>query len=343
VTGPCATRRVLIGGVDGDVHVGRHLAMAARELAIHAELVDTSAAFSGPRMLRTLSWRLLGHRPPRLRAFSRELVGRAETFRPSIVITTGLAPVDSGALRAIRQLDVKSACFLTDDPWSRSLCAPWFMKTLPEYDWIFSPRRANLEDLRRAGCRQVSYLPFGYAPDVHFPEPPASREERERFAADVVFVGGADDDRVKWIGPLVKQGLRVALWGGYWDRYPETRSSARGFADAQTVRKAINGATTSLCLVRQSNRDGHSMRSIEVPAIGACMIVEDTAEHRELFGEDTVVYVNSPNEACTAISELVRSPERVKQLGQAVHERIIGGRHTWCHRLESMMEALESW
>ena len=41
---------------------------------------------------------------------------------------------------------------------------------------------------------------------------------------------------------LLRAGFRVALYGGYWNRYPETRCVARGLADPLTVRKAIAGA-----------------------------------------------------------------------------------------------------
>src|SRR5205823_10084645 len=132
--------------------------------------------------------------------------------------------------------------YLTDDPLNQVHCAPWFMKALPYYDHVFSPRRANLEDLRRLDCPAVSYVPFAYAPELHFPEPSATPEEQERFAAEAVVAGGADCDRVPYMAALIRAGFKVALYGGYWERYPETKAHARGHAAPQTLRKAIREA-----------------------------------------------------------------------------------------------------
>jgi hypothetical protein len=185
----------------------------------------------------------------------------------------------------------------------------------------------------------VTYLPFAYAPDVHFEDPPATRDEQARFASDLVFIGGADADRVRWVEPFLNANFRVALYGSRWDRYAATRRAALGMADAWTVRKAIGGAAAALCLVRQANRDGHSMRSMEVPAIGACMLVEDTAEHREIFanGRRAVEFVNSPTDACERLRALMPDARQRQQLRQAAQALIRTGRHTWRDRLLDML------
>jgi hypothetical protein len=80
------------------------------------------------------------------------------------------------------------------------------------------------------------------------------------------------------------RGLDVALFGGYWDRYSKTRSYWRGLAGQDAIRFASAAARICLCLVRRANRDGHTMCSFEAAAIGGCILVEETADHRELFG-----------------------------------------------------------
>jgi len=123
----------------------------------------------------------------------------------------------------------------------------------------------------------------------------AQPEEEAGLASDVIFVGGADRDRVPLVAALIATGLRVALYGGYWNRYAPTREHHRGHADPRTIRQATAAAKIALCLVRRANRDGHVMRSFEIPAIGACMLVEETEEHREIFSieGETVVYFRS--------------------------------------------------
>jgi spore maturation protein CgeB len=336
---------VLIVGNPGEVHVGRHLLRAAGQMGIDATLCDTSAAYAASTVRRTFNWRLRGRRPAHLTTFGRDVVAKCRERRPSTLIATGIAPLDDEAMRAIGDLGIRRVNFLTDDPWNEAHRAPWFMDVINQYDVIFTPRTANVDDLRAAGCRHVAYLPFAYAPDIHFADPPATDDERQHFESDVVFVGGADEDRVNWMAPLIARGFRVALYGGYWERHAETRQAARGMADASTVRKAIGGGATTLCLVRRANRDGHSMRSFEVPAIGACMLVEDTAEHRQIFGEprDTVEYVDSPGAAVERIGSLLKDRGERSRLSRSAHTLIASGRHTWSDRLQAMLEEVPAW
>ena len=331
---------VLIVGNAGEVHVGRHLLHAAGESGIEATLCDTTTAYAGSTLTRAFNWRLRGRRPANITEFSRQVVQVCRERQPAAVIATGLAPLDATAMRAIGEMGIRRVNFLTDDPWNETHYASWFMDVLDQDDVVFTPRTANVDDLRGAGCRWVGYLPFAYAPDIHFTDPPATDNERMRFEADVVFVGGADRDRVDWMAPLISAGFRVALYGGYWDRHSQTRGAARGMADAATVRKAIGGGATTLCLVRRANRDGHSMRSFEVPAIGACMLVEDTVEHRTIFGEarQAVEYVTSPDEAVARITALLPDRTERHRLTSSAHALIASGNHTWSDRLRTMLK-----
>ena len=96
----------------------------------------------------------------------------------------------------------------------------WFLQAVPQYDTVFTPRRANMRDLKDAGCPRVEFLPFAYNPRVHFPDTSAPARAP---TSDVMFAGGADADRVPYLAVLIKAGLDVQLYGGYWERYAETR------------------------------------------------------------------------------------------------------------------------
>jgi hypothetical protein len=330
--------RLLLAGNPASVHVGAHLYEGAQVLGVPVRLCDARQAFDASRWLVRLHWSLLGHRPAQLRTFSQAVVQACRDFRPAWLLSVGLAPIDKKSLIAIRGLGVKRLNYLTDDPWNPGHRAAWFLDALPHYDHVFSPRQSNPEILRAHGCREVSYLPFAYAPSQHYGER-AQPEEETRLASEVIFVGGADRDRLPLVGALIAAGLRVALYGGYWDRYPETRASNRGHADPQTIRKATGAAKIALCLVRRANRDGHVMRSFEIPAIGACMLVEDTPEHHDIFGPDgeAVVYFRSVPEMIDRARCLLDSPAERQRLATSAHARIAAGCHTYRDRLAAML------
>ena len=333
---------MLVGNPDV-THIGSHFRSAAHAAGLQVAFCDTRAAFAGPAPLRTLNWRLRGHRPVRLRQFSDEVVMRCRAIRPTWLLTTGLAPLDARALSAIGELGIPRLNYLTDDPWNPAHRAAWFLEALPAYDRVCSPRRSNLADLRQLGCPQIEYLPFAYAPEVHFPEAPPDTEAG-RFAADVVFLGGADRDRVPIMTALIRAGIRPALWGGYWDRHAETRAYARGHADPRVVRQAIAGAKLALCLVRRANRDGHAMRSYEVPAMGACMLADDTGEHREIFGEDgqAVVYFRTIGEMVERANWLTANAAQRERLARSAHSLIVNGQNTYRDRLLTILRRDES-
>jgi len=335
-----AGKRILLVGNPESVHVGTHLHQAAETAGLRVMFSDVRRAFAGPAWRVKFNWWMRGHRPPRLRPFSQEVVQACREFHPLWLLATGLAPLDASALQAIGQLGVQRLNYLTDDPLNSAHRSPWFLKALPHYDHVFSPRRANMEDLRRLGCPAVSYMPFAYAPELHFPEPSVTTAEQAQFAAEVVFVGGADCDRVPYMAALIRAGFKVALYGGYWERYPETKAHARGHADPQTLRKAIRGAKVALCLVRRANRDGHAMRTFEVPAVGACMLVEDTEEHRELFGEEgkSVVYFRDVDDMIEKLRWLLAHDDERQRLAQTVHHLITKGKHTYRDRLMTVLD-----
>jgi spore maturation protein CgeB len=229
----------------------------------------------------------------------------------------------------------------TDDPWNPAAHARWFVDTLPLYDVIFTPRKSTIADLKACGCGCVLYLPFGYDPQLFFPEK-SQVPNPELQGIDMLFVGGADNDRVPFVRELLMGGLRLALYGGYWDRYGATKKHSLGQATPEMIRRATSIAPINLCLVRRANRDGHVMRSFEIPAMGGFMLAEDTQDHRDLFGpeEQCVLYFASPGEALDKARWVLSNPAERRRMATTAHELIVGSRNTYADRLEQMLTAM---
>lgn len=330
-------RLVLVGNQD-TIHIGSHLAAGAKALGLDARFCDVRRAFAGPAWLSRINWHFAGHRPNRLRSFSEEVLRVCRRERPKWMLSTGLAPVDLPALTAIGKLGIKRLNYLTDDPWNASHKAEYFLKALRAYDHVFSARQSNIAELKGAGCRDVSYLPFGYNPELHFPQRPGG-DEASKFECDAAFIGGADRDRVRCVYPLIRAGLKVALYGSYWGSFRRTRPFDRGHIGPEAMRKAISASKIVLCLVRRANRDGNSMRTFEIPASGGCMLVEDTAEHRQIFGSDgeNALYFKNADEMVRKAKHLLADERERSRLARAAHELIINGAHTYKDRLITML------
>jgi hypothetical protein len=326
----------IVGGFDG-THIGGSLWRAARHLGIDTAKFDVNQARRGNRLVRAALWRLSDGRPTGMPRFSESVVSNCRRAQPQALIATGAAPLTGAALRALKAMGIVCVNYSTDDPWNRVLRASWYVRVLPEYDVIFTTRRANIGSFAEIGCGQVHYLPFGYDEWL------VCRRVRplDGPAPDVLFVGGADRDRAAFAAEFMRTGLRVALVGGYWERFPAMRPYALGLQPPEVLSALTAEAKVNLCLVRRANRDGHVMRSFEIAALGGCMLAEDTAEHREIFGPDgeAVVYFGTAQEAAERARSLLANPAERARLSAVVRARISSGAHTYRDRLISILDA----
>lgn len=329
--------RLLLAANPSPEHVGSHLYKAAVSMGLDVAVHDVRLASRGPRWAAALSWRF-DRRPLRLRGYGKSLLDKCTEFQPRVVLCVGVAPVSREVLIDMQKMGIQVYDYLTDDPWNPARYSSWFIAALRHYDRVFSPRRSNLEDLKRHGCRAVSYLPFAYSEEQHLGGFPAM-ENNDPTQPDIVFVGGADADRVPIMTAVLQANFHLQLYGGYWDRFPATCRNTGRIIPPEEVQRATASAKIALCLVRRANRDGHVMRSFEIPAMGGCMLAESTAEHRDLFGEEgqAVLYFNDIPELIQKARWLLEQPQERLRLRTAVYRLITTGGHTYRDRLRSML------
>lgn len=323
-------------GATGASHIGGSLQRAASTSGIKHQLCDVANAWRHGTVTQKILW-VTARRPVALNAFSEHVADACGSFRPQFVITTGIAPVNSIALDECRKAGAMLCNFSTDDPFNPKHRTRWFLQALKQYDCVFSPRMSNIDELRQHGCRDVRYMPFGYDPDLFYPTEWPSPPDYDLF-----FAGTAEAERVPYLAAAAKAGLKVLLHGSYWHRYAATAAFTLGQADLETLRQGIARSKVALCLVRHENRDGHSMRTFELPPVGTCMLVEDTSEHRMIFGKDDehVVFFRSPSEMVAKARELVADLAERLRLRTAVQKLIVDNRNTYTDRLNAMLSAL---
>jgi spore maturation protein CgeB len=340
--------RVLLIGNGEFFHVGAFFRRALSALGHECAFVDESIYLRplGRYRLHSLAYRLLGKRPLTYWKFNRDLIERANGFRPDIVLITGGCHVSPHTLAKIR------ACtgallinYATDDPFNRANSRADLLAGIRCYDLYACTKRAIMEDVKLAGCPNVCYVPFAYEPSLHFPERPRSDEEGTRFAADVTFIGGADLDRRPYFESLAEAmpGLQLSLYGGYWDRSPRLREFHRGFALGRDYRLALCGAKIAPCLVRRANRDGHAMRTFEIPACGVFVLAERSQEHMELFEEGLEAdFFGSPEELSDKVAYYLKHETQRLRMAEAAHRKITTGKHTYQDRLQEIFDAASS-
>ena len=127
---------------------------------------------------------------------NQHFLAAVRSYRPNVILVCKgafLAP----AILACAKHETGAVLinYATDDPFNRRVSSRDLIESIPVYDLYACTKRAIMADVAKAGCfplANVKYVPFGYKPSVHYPEPPETAEQWERFAADAVFIGGCD-------------------------------------------------------------------------------------------------------------------------------------------------------
>jgi spore maturation protein CgeB len=298
--------------------------------------INDAVALSSSRLLNAIAWRALDKRYPWAFYFNRRIL-KSSFGQCAILLASGLCPVVPRTLRVLKRRAVLCLYFSSDDPWNPGQAARWLYEALPEYDIVFTPRRANIPDFLALGCKEVHYVPFGFDAELF----PAGGIDGSRTGPtpQVLFVGGADLDRVDFFRKFLTDQGDVSLVGGYWDRFDDLKPFWMGHLPPKDILALTTKAAVNLILVRRVNRDGHVMRTFEAGAIGGCLAVEDTGEHREIFGAEgeTVRYFRTPSEAATLCRTLIAHPAERLRLATAVKTRIREGANTYADRLRTIL------
>ena len=332
--------RIVIVGNGGDCHVGAHFLEAANLLGWSSELVNIEKIPCSKWRFR-IYWRLLNRRDPRANALGKSLLSTCDRVKPVWVVVTGRIPLDGPTICRIKQRGIRIANFMTDDPWNPKYRCRWLLDALAEYDTVFSPRKANLEDFQQLSPNLASYLPFAYSSSKH--EARGNGDDIREDLGDVLFVGGADSDRVTYARAFRQSGMRLVLFGGHWDRYPDLIASWKGMGDLNTIRDACFRCRVTLVLPRHANRDGHTMRSYESAASRGCILAEDTDDHRAMYGtgDGGAMLFSGLADMVQKARKLVNDHEARQSRRHAVFSRIVKeDRNTYCDRLKTMRASL---
>lgn len=332
---PDRVDRIVIVGNGGDCHVGAHFMEAAKLLGWESQLVDIEKIRASKWRMRVY-WRLLGRRDPRAGVLKRRLNEACDRFRPNWVLVTGRIPIDTSTIQGLQRRGVRMVNFMTDDPWNPLYRARWLREAMKQYDTIFTPRRSNIGDFEKLGSRQVVYLPFAYSSSKHEAIGPGVCEED---FGDILFVGGADSERVVYARALQEAGLKLILYGGFWDRFPDLRGSWRGMGTLETIRTACLRSKVTLVLPRHANRDGHVMRSYESAASRSCILAEGTGDHLAMYGDffSESMQFNGLSSMVTKAQLMVQNKDLRDMLRATMFDRIVrSGANTYQSRLNSM-------
>jgi spore maturation protein CgeB len=270
------------------------------------------------------------------------MVKTARRIQPDVIVVTKGAFLAPETLATVKSdTDAVLVNYATDDPFNPKVSSSRLLASLPYFDVYACTKRAIMVDVLAAGCPLAVYVPFAYKPALHFPEDSKETKERLRYECEVAFIGTADPDRFSYFETLIRAipGLNLKIYGTYWNRHPRLRRYHHGVARGREFRLALSGARIALNPLRQANRDGHTMRSFELPACGAFMLAERTDEHAALFREGSeMACFGSDEELVDHVRHYLANPEERDAIAANGLRAVNLGRHTYADRLEHIVD-----
>lgn len=305
----------------------RHRADALRRLGHDVRIVDPWD-YLGPS-------RLMGGWIHRAGAFGVHMLIDKPVFRrvqhsdPELVWVNQGEFLGPTLLQQLRTLSVPIINYTNDDPFGShrsSLRFRLYLKALPYYDLLAVVREANVQEAANRGARRVVRIFMSADEEAHRPRE-MTPDDRARYASEVAFVGTCLPERGPFMADLIRLGVPVSIWGDRWHKAREwsiIKPHWRGPAVYdERYATIILTAKVVLGLLSKGNRDLHTQRSMEIPALGALLCAERTSEHMFLYkdGEEAVFWT-TPEECATVCKRLVADELYRKSVARRGRERL---------------------
>jgi spore maturation protein CgeB len=149
---------------------------------------------------------------------------------------------------------------------------------------------------------------------------------------DVLFLGTWFPERGPFLKELVKLGVPLTIQGAQWHKAPEWSVLKRhwrgGSIAGDDYAKAIQCAKVNLGLLSHENRDLHTTRSLEIPALGALLCAERTSEHTEMYREGhEALFWNDAEECARMCAQALANEEQRLAIAAAGHQRVMRNGH----------------
>ena len=301
-------------------------ANALRRLGHRVEHLDLRELLPRTPWVDRITWRLGGHwvAPLLLRPLARRLQG----LQFDVCHVDGGEWVTPRVAGLLRQHAHRLISYSIDDPLGPRDGARFhaFRQCLPHYDLVAVVRQENVAEARALGARHVLRVHRSADEISHAPRPLAP-SDLQAWGSDVLFLGTWFPERGPFMLELLRLGVPLTLRGAHWHKAPEWpqlqphwKGGAIGGSDYAL---ALQCAKVNLGLLSKDNRDLHTTRSLEIPALGALLCAERTSEHLAMYTEGAEAVFWRDAEECAAQCRALLANAAARQaIAEAGHRRL---------------------
>jgi spore maturation protein CgeB len=241
--------------------------------------------------------------------------------------------VSAGVIRRLRRHAPMVINYNIDDPLGSRDGAKWgaYRRSLPFYDLCVVMRPINVQEARARGAKEVMVAHRSADEFTHSPLKLDS-EDYARWNSEVLFLGTWFPERGPFLVNLVERHVPLSIRGANWHKAPEwdrLREFWKGdHLSGADYTKAIQCARVNIGLLSKGNRDLHTTRSLEIPAIGGLLCAERTSEHLEMYEEGKEALFWNDAAECAAMCRFALQDEvRRREIAAAGRARVRANGH----------------
>jgi len=290
-------------------------ANALRRLGHRVEHIDLRELLPSTAWVDRWTWHVGGHWFGSLveRALARQLAGQ----HFDVCHIDGGEWVTPSVIALLRQ---HAGCVINyniDDP-TGPRDGPRFeayRRSLPHYDLVAVVREETAVEARALGARKVLRV-YRSADEVSHAPQHLTEQDRLTWHSEVLFLGTWFPERGPFLKELIRLGVPLTIRGPHWQKAPEWPALkahwAGGAIGGGDYARAIQCARVNLGLLSRENRDLHTTRSLEIPALGGLLCAERTPEHSAMYAEGTEALFWADAEECAAVCQRALADEATR-------------------------------
>lgn len=330
----------------GSLPIARYAVSALESLGHHVRWLDHSVHATSYHQLESLKspQHRLALQSKYAEMLSRVTMAQLAEDPPDLVLSLAQAPLILPALEHLRRKKFLTAMWFVEN--YRHLT--YWQQLAAGYDfWFVIQQEPCIAALKRAGAKDVRYLPMAADPSLHRPLE-LTREEREEYGSDVSFVGAGYANRRKIFPWLVGRDWTFKIWGNEWEGATDLtsvlqRNGAR--VDTDTCLKVFNASAVNLNLHSWAGTgfdpDGDFVnpRTFELAACGAFQLADRRSLMPDLFAENDIATLSSPDALPGEIARWLREPEQRVAMAAQARRRVLA-EHTYRHRMRDLLSRI---
>ena len=178
-------------------------------------------------------------------------------------------------------------------------------------------RPDNAVEAKKAGARRVLRVFMSSDEVTHAPRA-LTDEDMVRWGTDVLFLGTWFPERGPFLLRLLSLGVPLTIRGSNWSKAPEWTQLKPAWKGGPVIgddyARAIQCAKVNIGMLSKGNRDLHTTRSLEIPALGGLLCAERTSEHLAMYveGEEALFWDDAEECAAQCMRALGNEQERRK-------------------------------